>query len=231
MTDLSELRSAAAHLGLTVDQAIAEKARELRARLYFKCIPDEIISRDKVGAYLRLLLSEEPTPELVESVGRKPREQPLSEAQLVELERQQNLRCGLCGITLVASVKPHVDHIVPVVLGGASDLSNLQLLCRECNLGKGAVLDWVLGAEYTRVGSSPRTRYCALSRAHGRCEVPGCVADRSQGKMSVQPRIPRADGGRWILDNLQVVCERHVRVTPGAKAQRGGLSRFAVHGT
>lgn len=39
-------------------------------------------------------------------------------------------RCGQEG--------SHVDHVVPRKLGGDDSLQNLQLLCRNCNLQKGA---------------------------------------------------------------------------------------------
>lgn len=43
-------------------------------------------------------------------------------------------RCGRCGnLTL--------DHVVPLSKGGAHRLSNLQLLCRECNTAKGDLTD------------------------------------------------------------------------------------------
>jgi 5-methylcytosine-specific restriction endonuclease McrA len=32
----------------------------------------------------------------------------------------------------------HVDHVLPLALGGSNDRSNLQLLCESCNCSKGA---------------------------------------------------------------------------------------------
>jgi hypothetical protein len=45
-------------------------------------------------------------------------------------------KCAACGKTedLV------VDHIVPIVRGGSSDISNLQALCAPCNRSKGRKL-------------------------------------------------------------------------------------------
>jgi 5-methylcytosine-specific restriction endonuclease McrA len=33
-----------------------------------------------------------------------------------------------------------IDHVIPVALGGATTLANLQLLCGDCNREKGADL-------------------------------------------------------------------------------------------
>ncbi|WP_253861534.1 HNH endonuclease [Mycobacterium asiaticum] len=30
------------------------------------------------------------------------------------------------------------DHIIPLALGGATSVDNLKILCRQCNLQKGA---------------------------------------------------------------------------------------------
>lgn len=46
--------------------------------------------------------------------------------------RRDGGACQACG-----QEGKHVDHIVPRRLGGTDELSNLQLLCVQCNLSKG----------------------------------------------------------------------------------------------
>ena len=43
--------------------------------------------------------------------------------------------CKECGKE-PPEIKLHIDHIIPVSLGGKSDSKNLQFLCSECNLKK-----------------------------------------------------------------------------------------------
>jgi 5-methylcytosine-specific restriction endonuclease McrA len=45
--------------------------------------------------------------------------------------------CQKCGI-LIAPHLRHIDHVVPLSKGGPHSQENLQLLCRDCNLKKGA---------------------------------------------------------------------------------------------
>jgi hypothetical protein len=48
------------------------------------------------------------------------------------------LVCEHCG----SCVGPyHVDHVIPLRLGGRDEITNLQVLCPDCNLRKGARLD------------------------------------------------------------------------------------------
>lgn len=54
-------------------------------------------------------------------------------------EAQRGL-CANCNVRLFKSGKQkyHVDHIMPLALGGSNWPSNLQCLCPACNLSKGA---------------------------------------------------------------------------------------------
>lgn len=65
-------------------------------------------------------------------------------ADIKALHRTQNGRCATCPCT----ENLEIDHVHPVVLGGSSDPSNLQLLCAPCNRSKGAkTMDqWLLGS-------------------------------------------------------------------------------------
>ena len=55
------------------------------------------------------------------------------------IERRAGWRCEYCRAPQrVCGYRFHIEHIVPRVLGGADDLSNLALACGPCNLSKGA---------------------------------------------------------------------------------------------
>lgn len=48
-------------------------------------------------------------------------------------------RCEYCGISQLGQVATfHVDHIIPVVVGGKTSTENLALACVSCSLRKGA---------------------------------------------------------------------------------------------
>lgn len=60
--------------------------------------------------------------------------------------KQYGQRCSCCGATAKDDVRLHVDHIKPRKLfpNLALDINNLQILCAECNHGKGNwdMTDW-----------------------------------------------------------------------------------------
>jgi HNH endonuclease len=48
-------------------------------------------------------------------------------------------QCGRPALAVFGSVEsPHIDHMVALAIGGGNDPTNLQLLCGNCNLAKGA---------------------------------------------------------------------------------------------
>ena len=53
------------------------------------------------------------------------------------LLKAQNGRCAYCRSKLIDG-KYHIDHIIPVRLGGGNDISNYQLACVPCNITKRA---------------------------------------------------------------------------------------------
>ena len=46
-------------------------------------------------------------------------------------------KCRLCGVAPRDGARLHVDHFVPWSKGGETVLANLQILCEQCNVGKG----------------------------------------------------------------------------------------------
>jgi 5-methylcytosine-specific restriction endonuclease McrA len=196
---------------MPVEQALDEKTTELRFRLFLLCIPDRRLRPEQVPDYLGQVLNHEPSGELVAQVIQARRTVRLTDAELLELEARQASRCALCGILLEARAQPHVDHIIPVALGGKSELDNYQILCRKCNQGKSALLGWVLAGPFLREGVSLTLRYCVLARAQGKCEEPGCCRHARDSHLAVALHIPRAKGGRAIFDNLEALCQEHLK--------------------
>lgn len=57
-------------------------------------------------------------------------------ADIEDIRKAQGNRCYLCGKSLVRGY--HVDHFIPLALGGSNNPGNLRLACPKCNLSKGA---------------------------------------------------------------------------------------------
>lgn len=63
-----------------------------------------------------------------------------------KLFKLQQGRCASCSDMLVECGRGrfHIDHVMPIFLGGSNWPHNLQLLCPQCNMKKGAKdpFDW-----------------------------------------------------------------------------------------
>ena len=53
-----------------------------------------------------------------------------------ELLKSSNFTCQYCG-RKAPEIVLEIDHIYPKSIGGKNKKENYQILCRECNLGKG----------------------------------------------------------------------------------------------
>lgn len=70
--------------------------------------------------------------------ARRKRERSLMTNSLrMDVLRRDGYRCQMCGATRKDGVQLHVDHIVPVSRDGRTVMENLQILCEDCNFGKG----------------------------------------------------------------------------------------------
>ena len=55
-----------------------------------------------------------------------------------EILKRDGFKCRYCGSPPRGKAL-HIDHVVPVALGGSNDPSNLVAACADCNLGKSSV--------------------------------------------------------------------------------------------
>jgi hypothetical protein len=62
----------------------------------------------------------------------------LSTKDKYRIRNRDGHRCQSCGKSVKDNVKLHVDHKIPIELGGSNNDSNLWTLCDECNLAKRA---------------------------------------------------------------------------------------------
>jgi hypothetical protein len=63
---------------------------------------------------------------------------PIKPSLRFEILKRDDYRCQMCGVTAKDGATLEIDHIHPVSRGGTNEPDNLQVLCRDCNAGKGA---------------------------------------------------------------------------------------------
>ena len=61
--------------------------------------------------------------------------------------------CQRCGFVASYECQLHIDHIIPIALGGdRNDPGNLQIICANCHAVKTSIEDPVLAKHLRRVG-------------------------------------------------------------------------------
>jgi len=63
--------------------------------------------------------------------------QKISKSVRFEILRRDNFACRYCGLP-AGVVQLHIDHVLPVAMGGTNDPANLTAACPDCNEGKRA---------------------------------------------------------------------------------------------
>ena len=76
--------------------------------------------------------SSEPEPE----PEPEPKRKPIKPSLRFEILKRDGYRCQMCGVTAKDGATLEIDHVTPVSKGGSNDADNLQVLCRDCNIGK-----------------------------------------------------------------------------------------------
>lgn len=135
-------------LGRRGDAKPGRRARQNEIRK-FKIANDEVF-REHINARNRPLKRawKKANPEVVAADGRTRRarlrgsEGSHTAGEVEEIHKRQKYKCAECGVS--TKEKKHVDHIMPIALGGSNWASNLQILCPFCNDSKGAKhpIDW-----------------------------------------------------------------------------------------
>lgn len=83
-----------------------------------------------------------PEPDYGQGDGKRNRA-PISRTKVIAVMKNSDSRCVNCG----SDGDLQIDHIIPHSRGGTNDIDNLQMLCRDCNLSKGAktMEEWLGG--------------------------------------------------------------------------------------
>ncbi len=97
--------------------------------------------KNKDRAYLSHQIYSKSNPDLIQAIRlnylarKKGAKGSFNRSDIIALFRKQHGRCAICGEKLK---RYHIDHIVPLKLGGTNNPHNLQLTHGKCNQRKGA---------------------------------------------------------------------------------------------
>jgi 5-methylcytosine-specific restriction endonuclease McrA len=154
----------------------------------------------------------------------------VSRAELTAMLKEQKGRCRTCGYAFTRADldardfeeepnaeqqigdlrPPHVDHIIPLFLGGQAH-QNLQVLCSKCNTGKGVAIAWPLKSAVLRPlrpsdliqpNSSFRWMILARDRRCRKC-TRGPLELKGDQRLIV---VRKSEKWGWVLENAVAAC-------------------------
>lgn len=150
-----------------------------------------------------------------------------------EVLNRDGFACQYCGAK-APDVELHVDHVIPVALGGDNKPGNLVAACKDCNAGKGASNP---DSPLVERLSDEAATY-ALAMANKTAAIVQRLADDRAYAMRFheywERRAPvppftldedwRTTVGRWHAQGIPVELLEHAIDVAVAKEKRGGLS-------
>lgn len=123
-----------------------------------KACVERRIKSGKANEYLRKYRKN--NPDQVKEFSRRRADKKLNRLPYGTIPKLRSLQGNLCVYCKTSiSVKSHLDHIMPLALGGKHEPCNLQLLCPSCNLRKSSKHPDVFASEFAK--ASPRAREIA----------------------------------------------------------------------
>lgn len=121
--------------------AIREKAR-VRGKKYRDADPKKFAARAMEYYYRNMknpaFRERQSLRSSIQHGKRKGAEGTFTPDDVSEILRRQKYKCAECGVSVRSKKSRHIDHVMPLALGGTNWPSNIQILCPPCNLSKGA---------------------------------------------------------------------------------------------
>ena len=124
----------------TSHQAVNETTLKKKIKKYKKAAIEQGFDPEKAEAFAyKRVTGEDPRLsrkfKLNQKRGKKKKDHIPAGLRQDVLQRD-NFTCRHCGRSAPEFVM-HIDHITPESKGGPTELDNLQVLCEDCNMGKG----------------------------------------------------------------------------------------------
>lgn len=127
----------------------------------------------------------------------------LDDKEKCQVLKKAKYRCEICGKYFITNDFYHFDHKIPITKNGSNKVSNFQVLCFDCNLGKGNFENLIVSAPWRADISEKRLKVAVLQRDKY-CVV--CCSSAKQSQLDIRRIVPIERGGRWIYDNLETIC-------------------------